>query len=159
MRKILPIALFIALAPGLPSCNDDYGVLLAAQVTNRDQLVGGPVAMADVGDFLLQNDQIKVNILGAHDSQGPGFFGGSIVDVDVRRERLGYADQLGHDRFAEMFPVVNLLDPFPQATISPPSVRVLKDGSDGQEASIRVEADGAFMFQALAGLHEKRPLL
>jgi hypothetical protein len=159
MRKILPLALFMAIAPGAPGCNDQYGVLLAAQVTNRAQLVGGPVAMADVGDFLLQNDQIKVNILGAHDSQGPGVFGGSIVDVDVRRDRLGYADQEGHDRFAEMFPVVNLLDPFPTASISPPSVRVLEDGSDGQEASIRVEADGSFMFQALAVLHQKRELL
>jgi hypothetical protein len=159
MRTILPLALFIAVAPGLPSCNDEYGVLLAAQVTNRAQLVGGPVAMADVGDFLLQNDQIKVNILGAHDSQGPGLFGGSIVDIDVRRDRMGYADEQGHDRFAEMFPVVNLLDPFPQANISTPSVRVLNDGSDGKEAAIRVEADGSFMFQALGVLHEKRSLL
>lgn len=158
MRTILPLALLVAIAPGL-TCNDSYGVLLAKQVTNRDELVGGPVAMADVGDFLLQNDQIKVNILGAHDSQGPGLFGGSIVDVDVRRDRMGYADQQGHDRFAELFPVVNLLDPFPEAHISTPSVRVLNDGSDGQEASIRVEADGSFMFQALAVLHEKRSLL
>jgi hypothetical protein len=159
LARCAPIALAAAVAPGMPSCNDGYGLLLAKQVENRDELVGGPVAMADVGDFLLQNDQIKVNILGPHDSQGPGVFGGSIVDVDVRRERLGYADQLGHDRFAEMFPVVNLLDPFPQANLSTPSVRVLKDGSDGQEASIRVEADGSFMFQALAVLDQKRALL
>ena len=58
MRTILPFALALgcAIAPGLPSCNDGYGVLLAKQIQNRGELVGGPVAMADVGDFLLENE-------------------------------------------------------------------------------------------------------
>jgi hypothetical protein len=159
MRKILPLSLLLAVAPGLPSCNDGYGLLLAKQVENRAELVGGPVAMADVGDFLLQNDQIRVNILGPKDSPGPGVFGGSIVDVDLRRDRLGFEAGQGRDRFAEMFPVANLLVPFPKADLAQPSVRVLKDGSDGKEAAIRVEGDGAFLFEALAILHDKRNLL
>src|SRR6185369_13357739 len=132
-----PFAVLLAVGPGLPSCNDGYGVLLAKKVEQRAELVGGPVAMADIGDYLLQNDVIKVNILGAKDSPGPGVFGGSIVDIDLRRDRLGYGDAQGHDRFAELFPVANLLvpDPEPGAT----SVRVGKDGKDGKEASIIVD--------------------
>ncbi len=157
MRTILPLALLCALAPGLPSCNDGYGLLLAKQIANRGELVGGPVAMADVGDFLLQNDQIKVNILGPHDSPGPGVFGGSIVDVDLRRDRLGFEGAEGHDRFAELFPVANLLVPYPDAAKM--QVRVLEDGSNGTEAAIRVEGVGAPLFEALGILHNKADTL
>src|SRR3954466_7549133 len=150
MRTILPLAFLCALAPGL-SCNKGYGLLLAKPVEDRSELVGGPVAMADVGDFLLQNDQIKVNILGAKDSPGPGVFGGSIVDVDLRRDRLGFEGGGGHDRFAELFPVANLLVPTPQAT----QVTVLEDGSNGKEAAIRVEGLGAPLFEALGILHNR----
>jgi hypothetical protein len=111
------------------------------------------VAMADVGDFLLQNDQIKVAILGPHDSQGPGVFGGSIVDVDIRRDRLGFAGAQGHDRFAELFPVANLLVPSPDPTLM--QVKVLEDGSSGTEAAIRVQGEGAPLFEALGILHNK----
>src|SRR5271155_2954426 len=144
MKKILPLALVCAILPGLPSCNNGYGVLLAKQVQNAGELVGAPLAMSTVGDYLLQNDQIKVNILGPHDSPGPGVFGGSIVDVDLRRDRLGFEDANGHDRFAELFPVANLLVPYPDPTKT--SVTVLEDGSNGTEAAIRVEGAGTPLF-------------
>lgn len=156
MRTILPLAAFVALAPSLAGCNDHYGLLQAKQIENRAELVGGPVAMADVGDFLLQNDQIKVNILGPKDSPGPGIFGGSIVDIDLRRDRLGFENAQGRDRFAELFPVTNLLVPFPK---DPADVKVLKTGEDGKEAVIRVEGKGAFLFEALAILRDQKPLL
>jgi hypothetical protein len=165
MKRILPLAIVLAVGPGVWSCNDHAGLLLAKQVENRGELVGGPVAMADVGDFLLQNDLIKVNILGPKDSPGPGVFGGSIVDIDIRRDRLGYENAQGHDRFAELFPVTNLLVPFPNFTkdangnITASDVKVLNDGKDGKEASIRVEGKGAFLFEALAILHDQEALL
>jgi len=158
MRTILPIATIAtiaAIAPGL-SCNDGYGALLAKQVENRGELVGGPVAMADVGDYLLQNDLIKVNILGVKDSPGPGIFGGSIVDIDLRRDRLGFENAQGHDRFAELFPVANLLVPFPKDLTD---VKVLNSGKDGKEAVIRVEGKGSFLFEALSILRDKADLL
>jgi hypothetical protein len=161
MRSILPLAWPVTMAaiaavgPGI-SCNDGYGVLLAKQVENRGELVGGPVAMADVGDYLLQNDLIKVNILGVKDSPGPGIFGGSIVDIDVRRDRLGFENATGHDRFAELFPVANLLVPFPKDITD---VKVLNTGKDGKEASIRVEGAGSFLFEALSILRDKADLL
>ncbi|MFT3773369.1 MAG: PHP domain-containing protein [Minicystis sp.] len=156
MRRILPLAALVVAAPNLLSCNDHQGLLSAKKVEDRAELVGGPVAMADLGDFLLQNDKIKVNILAPKDSPGPGVFGGSIVDVDVRRDLQGFEGGQGRDRFAEMFPVTNLLVPFPK---DPADVKVLKDGSDGKEAAIRVEGKGAFLFEALAILRDQAPLL
>ena len=79
-------------------------------------LVGGPVAMADVGDFLLENDEIRVAILGPRHSPGPGVYGGSLVDADLRRPDPRFASASGRDRFAESFPVANLLVPDPGAT-------------------------------------------
>src|SRR5207248_3078979 len=128
----------------LLACNDHAGLLRAKQVGERSELVGGPIAMADVGDYLLENDRIRVAILGPRDSPGPGLYGGSIVDVDVVRDRLDTSnDAQGHDRFAELFPVANLLVPDPKST----EVSVLADGSDGNEAAIRVEGVGAFLFE------------
>ena len=83
-RLVIAAALLAGLgvAPGIPGCADGKDLLRAKVVEDRAELIGGPVAMADLGDFLLENDQIRVNILGPKDSPGPGVFGGSIVDVD-----------------------------------------------------------------------------
>ncbi len=156
-RSVIAAALLagLGIAPGLPGCADDKDLLRAKAVEDRAELIGGPVAMADLGDFLLENDQIRVNILGPKDSPGPGVFGGSIVDVDIRRDRLGFENNQGRDRFAELFPIANLLVPDPKDT----QVRVLKTGEDGKEASIRVDGEGAFLFEALAILRNQKDLL
>ena len=154
MRTILPLALFLAVAPGLPSCNDGTELLRAKQIEDRGELIGGPVAMADIGDFLLENDQMRVAVLNAKDSPGPGVFGGAIVDIDLRRNRLGFENAQGRDRFAESFPVANLLVPNPRKT----EVKVLRDGKDGKEATIRVDGEGSFLFAALAILR-KNPIV
>lgn len=138
----------LLLAGTAPSCNDGSGLLRAKQIETRAERIGGPVSMADVGDFLLENDQIRVGILGAIDSPGPGPYGGSVVDIDRRRPRLGTQGPNGIDRFAEAFPLANLLVPEPDGT----QVSVLKDGSDGQEAAIRVEGEGGFFLEALGVL-------
>ncbi|WP_437736575.1 PHP domain-containing protein [Sorangium sp. So ce1335] len=151
---LLPLAAAALAAPALPSCGEQR-LLRAKQIEHRTELVGGPVAMADVGDFLLENDQIRVAILGGRDSPGPGIFGGAIVDVDRRRGRIGEEGGLGRDRFAEMFSLANLVVPDPTAT----DVSVLADGSDGAEAGIRVEGDGEFLFEAIGLLRAQEDLL
>ncbi|WP_437780174.1 PHP domain-containing protein [Sorangium sp. So ce1097] len=130
-------------------------LLRAKPIESRFELVGGPVAMADVGDFLLENDEIRVAILGARRSPGPGVYGGSLVDADLRRPDPRFASAAGRDRFAESFPVANLLVPDPGAA----EVFVVKDGSDGQEAVVRVEGDGGFLFHALGVLKTQEDLL
>ena len=71
------------------SCHTSDGLLRAKVIENRGELIGGPVAMADVGDYLLENDQLRVAILRSVDSPGPGVFGGSVVDIDALVEALG----------------------------------------------------------------------
>jgi hypothetical protein len=146
-----------ALSLGAPlGCNPGTEALLRAKVIeDRNELVGGPVAAAEVGDFLLENDQIRVAILGSRSSPAPGLFGGSVVDIDRRRPRQGFEGGNGRDRFSEAFPIANLLVPNPGST----EVRVLKDGSDGKSAAIRVEGGGAFLYEALAVLRNQGGLL
>lgn len=154
MRPRRPAPLALLGLVGVAAC-DAPSLLRAKPIENRFELVGGPVAMADVGDFLLENDQIRVAILGARRSPGPGVYGGSLVDADLRRPDPRFASATGRDRFAESFPVANLLVPDPAAT----EVFVAKDGSDGQEAIVRVEGDGGFLFQALGVLETQEDLL
>src|SRR5262249_43813299 len=130
-------------------------LLRAKQIENRAELVGGPVSVADIGDFLLENDQIRVAILGPRDSPAPGVYGGSIVDADLPRPQLGMENGEGHDRFAECFPLANLLVPDPTTN----DVKVLKDGSDGSEAVIRVEGDGQYLFEAIGILRTYQDVL
>jgi hypothetical protein len=137
------------------SCNDGTGVLVAKVIEDRSELIGGPVAMADVGDYLLQNDQIRIGILRSVDSPAPGIYGGSVVDMDRRRPRLGMEGGVGRDRFAETFPVGNLMVPEPDSV----DISVLYDGSDGQRAGIRVEGQGEFLFEALGILRSKKALV
>jgi hypothetical protein len=123
--------------------------LRAAQARSRYELVGGPVAYADVGDFVLENDKIRIAILGTGRSWGPGLFGGSLVDADLRRDGdARFPPGSGRDRFSELFPFANLLVPAPLGT----QVSVLKDGSDGQDAVVRVEGKGVFLFEAIGVL-------
>jgi hypothetical protein len=149
------LLLVLLVAMGGSCQTDQPGPLRAARVSSRHELVGGPVAYADVGDFVLENDQVRVAILGTDRSWGPGVFGGSLVDADIRRSDARYPSGSGRDKLAEIFPFANLLVPAPVGT----QVRVLKDGADGKEAVVRVEGKGMFMFEALSILERQRPIL
>lgn len=138
------------------ACNGGPEAVLRAKVIeDRSELVGGPVSAADVGDFLLENDQIRAAILGSRSSPAPGVYGGSLVDLDRRRPQNGFEGGNGHDRFSETFPIANLLVPDPKST----EISVLKDGSDGEAAVVRVEGDGEFLYEALAVLRNQSALL
>jgi hypothetical protein len=134
----------------LASCQEPVSQLRAFQASSRYELVGGPVAYADVGDFVLENDQIRVAILGPEKSWGPGVFGGSLVDADLRRTDARFPSGNGRDKFAEVFPFANLLVPAPLAN----KVTVLHDGTDGQRATVRVEGKGRFLFEGLGILRK-----
>ena len=104
-----PLAALAVVAALFPACGQDASdTLHAFRATSRHQLVGGPVAYADVGDFVLENDKVRVAILDSGRSWGPGVFGGSLVDADVRRGDGGLPTGQGHDRLAEVFPFANL---------------------------------------------------
>jgi hypothetical protein len=147
-RCILLLPLLILACEG-----KETAPLRAFQAKSRNELVGGPVAYADTGDFVLENDKVRVAILDQDRSWGPGVFGGSLVDADVRRDDALTPPGSGRDRFVEIFPFANLLVPTPKGT----DVRVLKDGSDGKEAVVRVEGEGRYMFEVMAVLRNMRP--
>jgi hypothetical protein len=89
------------------------GFANAFQISNRTQAVGGPSALADIGDFVLENDQIRVAILQGKNSLGPGVFGGSLVDADLRRPEPEFRGGAGLDQWGELFPTANLIIPRP----------------------------------------------
>ncbi len=102
--------------------------------------VGGPKAIAEPGDIVLENEHLRVAILGAKNSLGPGIRGGSLIDADLARPEPQYQGGHGRDQLAELFPTVNMVvsntDP---AALG--SVEIAADGSDGK-AIVRVRGPG-----------------
>lgn len=126
------------LSLALASCGGtDAPFASASRIERLEDGVGGPKAMARPGDFLLENDHYRVAILGPRNSLGPGLFGGSLVDADLRREMPGVASDEGNDQLAEVFPTVNM-----NVTLAngedPDAVSIVADGSDGKAAIVRV---------------------
>lgn len=155
-RVGLSLLLASTVALGLGACaQDEPNLLSARRATSRSELVGGPVAYGDVGDYLLENDKLRAVILDPGRSWGPGVFGGSLVDLDIRRQDARYPEGHGRDRFAEVFPLANLLVPAPTAS----QIRVIADGSDGQAATLRVEGKGYAMLHSLYVMRDNKEKL
>jgi hypothetical protein len=93
--------------------------------------------MAQPGDYVLENEYLRVAILGPRNSIGPGMFGGSLVDADLQWSDPRALKWGGRDQFAELFPLANMNVAHPS---QPEDVRILQDGSDGGPAIIRVQA-------------------
>ncbi len=143
MRKLSSLRLtggLVALvALTLASCSDGDAHLVSARVArDRAELIGGPAALADVGDILLENDQVRFAFLTGTHSVGPGVFGGSLVDADLRRKEDRFREGNGLDQFGEMFPVINLSVPEPghtdddECTLMPDRVAVAEAGTSAK---------------------------
>ena len=109
----------------------------ARRVTTRTDLVGGPGALGELGDIVLENGEIKVIIQDKGFSRGFGVYGGGIIDADlVRPTSPGNSDGAnGRDSFGELFPVY-----FLQA-LNPQEIEVLPNTDDGA-AQVRVAGPG-----------------
>lgn len=108
----------------------------AFRIGSRVEAIGGPAAIAEVGDYVLENGVIRVAILQEGNSPGPGMFGGSLVDIDrVRRDGV-HRPGAGSDAFAELMPMVNLMvpgyrdDPRRRSHFETLSVEIAADGSE-----------------------------
>ncbi len=97
------------------------GFTKAKQITSRDELITGPKAKGEIGDYLLANDKIRVLIQNKGFSRDAGFFGGSILDVDLIREK-----NQGYDNFAEIFPSFFLGIPKPE------EITIIHSGSQNE---------------------------
>jgi len=95
---------------GLGSACTKKTTVRVAEITSRKDLIGGPGALGDVGDYLLANDKIRVVIQSGKYSRGFGFYGGALIDADLQRPDArgngGGGD--GYDNFSEMFPALFL---------------------------------------------------
>lgn len=149
-RLLLLVFAAAALGPALGGCSadkdEDTPLAIAREVTHRSELIGGPRALGDLGDVLMENDRIRVVIQAPGFSRGFGVYGGSVIDADLRRpsEPGNSLDAEGFDAMGEVFPAF-----FLQA-VAVDEVEILDDGSDGGVA--RVAARGqAGDFLELAG--------
>lgn len=140
--RLLTSVLVCSLALG---CSSKVPKSTAKQISSRADLVGGPGALGEVGDYLLANEQIRVVIQGPGYSRGFGLYGGSLIDADLQRPRTAgdSAGGKGHDNFAELFPALFLKAMKPRENGI--SVREAPDGS----ASVLVNGTGdEFLFIA-----------
>jgi hypothetical protein len=133
-----------------------------ARVQNRAELIGGPRALGEVGDWLLENDKVRFVIQDDGFSRGFGVFGGGLIDADLIRPEEGRGDSTGgkgRDNFGEMFPAFFLEALAPtavptdaatcakdpncdQTTQELPPIEIERPGGDGGDAVLVVRAVG-----------------
>ncbi len=138
----------------------------AFRVTSRAQLIGGPNALGEVGDFLLENEKIRIVIQDEGFSRGFGVFGGSLIDADLVRPGTGPGDSsggLGKDNFGEMFPAFFLEALAPSEVFDPndpsgkaklPAIEITADGSEGGAAEVTVRGYGGDFLAMTQTLNE-----
>lgn len=106
----------------------------AGQVQSRSELVGGPRAIGEVGDWRLSNGRVRFIVQDKGSARVYGTFGGSLIDADL--ERPGELDPkgrpLGKDGLGELFPAYFL------SAVEPTKIQLIDDGSGGGTARIRV---------------------
>jgi hypothetical protein len=106
----------------------------AGQVQSRSELVGGPRAIGEVGDWRLSNGRVRFIVQDKGSARVYGTFGGSLIDADL--ERPGELDPkgrpLGKDGLGELFPAYFL------SAVEPTKIQLIDDGSAGGTARIRV---------------------
>ncbi len=133
-------ALALVSLVALASCTDTEQRPLAnaQRITSNTQLVGGPAARGEIGDYLLENDQIRVVIQDKTYNRGSGLFGGSLIDADLKRagDNAGILGGNGRDSFGELFPAFFL------EVIEPEEIEVVADGADGGAAIVEVRGRG-----------------
>lgn len=139
-------AALLAVACALAGCTGSAAPFASAQrIGAVDDAIGGPHAIGTIGDFLLENDQIRLVIA----DKGPGrvntSFGGTLVDADLRRPNGSRGR--GNDQLAELLPG------FAFTVIDATDVRVIKDGADGGPAEVEVTGTGGDLLQMVALLN------
>ena len=150
MRRACGWIAIVALAV-LAGCGDPAPHARAQRIGALDEAIGGPHAIGRVGDFLLENDQIRLVIADTGvDPRDPSkstlgrvnsTFGGTLVDADLRRP--GGDGARGNDQLAELLPG------FVFTVINPTTIAITHDGSDGRAAEVTVTGTPADLFQEI----------
>ena len=134
--------LFAALVVSNVGCEAERGAF-AKRVTNRSELIGGPGALGEVGDFLLANRQVRFIIQNEGFSRGFGIYGGALIDADLQRPST-FGDSSGgrgFDNFSELFPGLFL------KAMRPTSITA-ENHADGSASVVVTGAADEFLFLA-----------
>ncbi len=100
----------------------------ARQITNASELIGGPLAMGRVGDWIIENDRVRYVVRDVgRDFSFMLTYGGHIMDADFQR-----SSGPGRDNFLAMTPLINI-----SSTDNPTSITVVNDGSAGGPAILQ----------------------
>src|SRR5210317_1707888 len=80
----------------------------AYTIEDHTQTIGGPKALAQPGDIVLENEYLRAAIIGKRVSMGPHTDGGGLIDADIQRRNPKYANGHGNDQLAEIFSSINM---------------------------------------------------
>ena len=106
------------------------GVSRGQRMDSASQLLAGPNAQGKVGDYLLQNEQIRVVVQAEGRAFGPLPYGGTIIDADLAGAGPG------NDQFGELGLLYNF-----GRTLKPDQYELLSDGADGGSAIVAISGD------------------
>ena len=110
--------------PGSPTAQNAS----ARQITSPTELIGGPMAVGRVGDWIIENDRVRFIIRDVgRDFSFMLTYGGHIVDADFVR-----ASGPGRDNFLGMTPLINV-----SSTDNPTSISVVSSGVGGGPAVLQ----------------------
>lgn len=103
------------------------GKVIAKRIESAAELIRGPLADGQVGDWLLANNVARFIIQNApqRDLYSVGTYGGNIIDAEL----VGHE---GLDNFLEIQPAVQV-----ETVINAQTVEIVNDGSDDSAAIIR----------------------
>lgn len=132
--RILPLLV------ALMSCQTPSEWARAYTIADLNEVVGGPKAIAQPGDFVIENDRLRFAILAARPSMSNHTEGGSLIDADLQRVNAAFANGHGTDHLGELFASVNLM--VSEIKQDEGEVTIVNDGSDGGAARICSIGDG-----------------
>ncbi len=153
--KLGALALVASIACLGAACGDPAPRARALVIGSLDDAIGGPHALGQIGDFLLENDQIRLVISDTGVSADPNkpstfgrantTFGGSLVDADL--VRVHGSESRGNDQLAELLPGLLF------TVINPTKIEITKRGDDGGPAEVTVTGTGGDLLQMIAVLN------
>ena len=132
--RLLLITLFLS------ACQTPTEWARAYKIENRKEAIGGPKAIAQPGDYVIENDRLRFTVLSERPSMGNHTEGGSLLDADLQRRDPSYSKGHGADQFGELFGTVNLMTA--RIRTDEGEVKIISEGSADKPAVICTVGDG-----------------